>query len=34
MTENDFKKISFDIALKDPDIVWKKSTFKYFKEKK
>ena len=33
VTENEFKKILFNDALKDPDIIWKKETFKYFKQK-
>ncbi len=34
VTEENFRKISFDEALKDPDVIWKEETFSYFKRKK
>lgn len=30
ITEKEFKKIEFDVALNDPDIKWKEKTFEYF----
>jgi len=32
VTENDFRKISFDEARKDVDVVWKEETFRYFND--
>lgn len=33
MTEKDFEKIAFDVALNDPDVIWDKRTFEYFRDK-